>query len=182
MQSDIWITADHHFGGKNVCTWKDEQGNQVRPWNTPKEHDEALIELWNETVKPKDRVYVLGDFAMTKKAFIECGSKLNGIKRLIAGNHDIWIKAKDIPKVFDEVYGALTAKTKNLGYPFVMTHVPIHPSSINRKQFKYNVHGHLHNYQLDDPRYLCVSIEQTNFKPIHLDEVIKRLKIQNGKI
>lgn len=179
MAYDKWLIADLHFGAKNACNWKDEKGEYIRPWRTQLEHDKGLVERWNSVVKPQDRVYVLGDFAMSKQALLEYGPQLNGKKKLISGNHDIYISLKSYRTVFVEIYGALTAKTVGLPYQFVMTHVPIHSSCLNRKEFKYNVHGHLHSEKIEDPRYLCVSAEQIDYTPIHVDEVWSRLQKQN---
>ena len=46
----------------------------------------------------------------------------------------------------------------------LMTHISVHPSQLDRRTV--NVHGHLHARPLDDARYLCVSVEQTGFRPV----------------
>lgn len=173
--SNKYLIADLHFGGKNTCKWKDAEGNYVRPWRTQEEHDQALIQLWNETVKPQDKVYVLGDFAMSKRALIDCGTALNGHKRLISGNHDINVSTADLGTVFDKVYGVITARTIGVELPFVLSHVPVHPDCLNRKSFSNCIHGHTHDYQLPDPRYLCVSVEQIDYKPILVEDAWQRL-------
>ena len=58
---------------------------------------------------------------------------------------------------------------------FLATHIPVHESQLMR--FGYNVHGHMHEKSLDDPRYLCVSVEHTDYKPIPLYEVRRRLGV-----
>jgi calcineurin-like phosphoesterase family protein len=66
-----------------------------------------------------------------------------------------------------------------------MSHIPIHPQSMNR--WKLNVHGHTHDKLIQskvgeifygnysDPRYRCVSMEQINYTPIDLMEIINGL-------
>ena len=55
--SNVFFTSDTHFGHQNILRFCD------RPWATIAEHDQALIENWNDTV-PEDAVVVhLGDFS-----------------------------------------------------------------------------------------------------------------------
>lgn len=79
----IWFSADHHLGHENILRFEN------RPFSSIEEHDETLIKLWNESVKPKDSIYYLGDFSLhtptkTKKIL----DKLNGRIFFINGNHD----------------------------------------------------------------------------------------------
>ena len=78
----VWFTSDLHFGHKNVINYCN------RPWLTVDEMHAGIIKIWNKTVHPKDIVYVLGDFSLNPKWSREIIPKLNGHKRLIAGNHD----------------------------------------------------------------------------------------------
>ena len=57
--------------------------------NDPNEMDEEMIKRWNETVRPNDKVYHLGDVVINRKALTTL-SRLNGDKVLIRGNHDIF--------------------------------------------------------------------------------------------
>ncbi|UIJ73347.1 metallophosphoesterase [Aurantimonas sp. HBX-1] len=79
----IYYTADTHFGHTSIL------GMCKRPFRTIHAMDRALIERWNECVKPDDTVYHLGDFAFGP---VSEGRKyfdlLNGKKHLIVGNHD----------------------------------------------------------------------------------------------
>lgn len=53
-------------------------------------HDEMIITRWNKTVKPTDRVYIAGDFAMNWDHDVEEKlARLNGEKILVWGNHDV---------------------------------------------------------------------------------------------
>lgn len=46
-----------------------------------------MVEQWNKLVKPKDRIYVLGDVAI-KRSGLKILEQLNGRKVLVKGNHD----------------------------------------------------------------------------------------------
>lgn len=173
-----FVTADLHFGHKGVCLFNKADGTPLRPWNTPDEMDDGLIDLWNSTVNPSDLVYVLGDFCLSKKALHKAG-RLNGRKVLIAGNHDIF-KLKDYTPYFTDIKACHVVKGA------ILTHIPIHPASLAR--YGCNIHGHLHSNvvmtkegrwfkkSISDPRYICVSVEQTNFKPVSMDKLLDRAR------
>lgn len=131
----------------------------------------ALIENWNKVVKPKDKVYHLGDFSMSP-LFLNIASKLNGSITLIKGNHDPHRMNKYMT-LFDDIQGIVEKDN------VIMTHIPIHPVSLER--WEYNIHGHLHDKRIDDPRYLCVSVEQTDFAPLPWEIAMERLKEQNNE-
>jgi hypothetical protein len=78
-----FFTADTHFGDVLILRRRGRLALAA-------EHDGALITRWNETVGPEDEVWYLGDFA-AGASWARCAeifAGLNGIKRLIRGNHD----------------------------------------------------------------------------------------------
>ena len=177
---DTWLISDTHFSHRNIIGFTRQDGSPLRPFKTVEEMDETLIENWNSVVKPDDVVYHLGDVVINRQA-LQILSRLNGRKKLIRGNHDIF-KTREYLPYFEEIYGSY--KLAN----YILTHIPIHPESIARWA-NGNIHGHLHanNVYLQksildyvdgeepelDYRYRCVSIEQINYTPIHLDEIIQ---------
>ena len=120
----------------------------------------------------QDKVYVLGDVALSKRHLPHLG-RLHGKLTLVGGNHDS-IGLKAYLPYFRDIVGAKEMKDERL----VLTHIPIHTACVDR--FGTNVHGHLHAETIDDPRYLCVSVEQTNYTPISLDEVLDIIKDRHG--
>lgn len=179
-----WHIADLHFGQENIVKFTHNE-KKLRPFDTLAEHDEALVSNWNNVVKPQDKVYVLGDVVFKNKNASILG-RLNGKKILIKGNHDL-LKPGEYLKYFSDIR-AYKIHTK-LG--LICSHMPIHPECLSR--WKANIHGHLHanvvkrtHYFVDDSslewvehpdeRYLCVSVEQINFTPIHLDVIAEQLK------
>jgi calcineurin-like phosphoesterase family protein len=167
MSIQTFIIADTHFGHQGVCSFLAPNGEKLRPWDSAEEMDEALVTLWNETVRPMDNVIHLGDVAMSKRHVATIG-RCHGRKVLVKGNHDKFSLDTFVP-LFDNIHGALERGD------FILTHVPVHESEKHR--FKGNIHGHLHAVTLDDPWFQCVSAEQIGFKPILLDEVMSRCEI-----
>jgi calcineurin-like phosphoesterase family protein len=189
MSGATWVMADPHFGHQGVCDFTKADGvTPLRPWNNAAEMDEALIENWNSVVKPEDRVYLLGDVAMSKRALMATVPRLRGRIVLVKGNHDNE-KLRFYADLFDDVRAYVAGK----GY--VMSHIPIHPVSMSR--WKINVHGHLHDkvvtksainpmygrgqwddeIELPDPRYICVSAEQINFTPKLLSHILSENQV-----
>lgn len=164
----VFVIADMHLGHKGVCKFTDENGVKIRPWDDADEMTEDLIELFNETVSPKDKTYFLGDMCINKR-YLECVSRLNGDKVLIKGNHDIF-DIKLYLKYFRDV------RAYHVQYDVIMSHIPVHPCQKSR--YKMNIHGHMHENRIldDDSWYHCVYVERTNFKPVLLNDILEKLK------
>lgn len=168
---NVFITSDTHFGHQGIVEFVNhDTGLKVRPWDTVEEMNEALIQNWNEVVHPEDKVYHLGDVCWKKHLMDSIFPRLNGEKILIKGNHDKF-KANEYLKYFKDLRGSSI-----VGNKLLLTHIPVHPAELGTR-FRANVHGHLHervvltDQGLPDRRYLCVSLEQTHFHPISLEEV-----------
>lgn len=170
--ANLWFTSDTHFGHANILKFVTADGKPVRPGFDSVDHmNEVMVARWNELVKPGDKVYHLGDvgFGNTDKLDVLL-SRLNGRKRLILGNHDDWYK-HNLHKHFERLYTMRFFKKEG---DFVVTHMPLHETSISKVTF--NVHGHIHEKPDIGPRYLNISVERTDFRPVHLDEILVMLE------
>lgn len=163
--AETFLISDTHFGHTNIIKYCD------RPFANVDAMDEALIKNWNSVVGPQDKVYHLGDVTLsTKKMWIM--DHLNGKKILIKGNHDIFPL-----KVYMPYFKDIRA-THELGR-YILSHVPVHDSQ--KYRFDGNIHGHTHEKNLPDPWYYNISVEQTNYTPITLEQAIKRYSRFNIK-
>ena len=186
-----FFISDTHFGHAGVCKFLRNDGvTKLRPWDDPEEMDEEMVKRWNERVRPNDKVYHLGDVVINRKHLTTL-ARLNGDKVLIRGNHDIF-KLEDYTKYFRDIRGY------HVMSGMIFSHIPIHEESLGR--FGVNVHGHLHANRVIrraestmefmergvrswiDPRYHCVCVEQTDFAPILLEDMIERIKAEGGTI
>jgi calcineurin-like phosphoesterase family protein len=165
-----FLVSDTHFGHRGVCKFLKADGTKLRPWDNPNDMDEAMVALWNDTVKPNDKVYHLGDVVINRRA-LPTLARLNGDKVLIKGNHDIFKLNEYLPYFRD-------IRAYHVMDNLIMSHIPVHRGQSPR--FRGNVHGHLHSNKLDDPWYLCVCVEQTNFKPISFDHVREQILKANS--
>jgi len=100
-------------------------------------------------------------------------ARCNGTKVLIKGNHDLFPLDDYLPH-FKDVRGSHVLSG------MILTHIPVHPDSLDRWQA--NIHGHLHSERVlrpdgqPDLRYHCVSVEQTGFAPVALEEVLSQIR------
>lgn len=178
----VFLVSDTHFGHAGVCRFLRDDGTKLRPWDSPEEMDEEMVNRWNETVRPNDKVYHLGDVVINRKA-LSIMHRLNGDKVLIKGNHDIF-KLKDYTPYFRDIRGS------HVMNGILLTHIPVHPQQLHR--FGCNIHGHLHSNRVmttdqhgvtkTDPRYFSVCVEHTDFKPILFEKVLALIKEQGGTV
>jgi calcineurin-like phosphoesterase family protein len=184
----VFLVSDTHFGHTGVCKFTRNDGvTKLRPWDNADEMDEEMVKRWNETVRPNDKVYHLGDVVINRKA-LGIMRRLNGDKVLIRGNHDIF-RDDEYREHFREL------RAYHVMNGMILSHIPIHEDSLGR--FGTNIHGHLHANRVMlktrwgktenfdervDPRYHCVCVELTDFTPILFEDVIKRIEAEGGSV
>ena len=170
-----FVWADLHLGHERACYFLTDDGKRTRPFDSVEAMDDALVDANNATVQPGDRVYILGDVAIRRRALAVL-ARMNGRKILVKGNHDIH-KLKDYLPYFEDIRSVVVLPKARV----VLSHIPVHERALDR--WVGNIHGHLHDKRVlagakPDPRYLCVSVEQTGFAPVLLDEALERLAAQ----
>lgn len=173
MNSNSFITSDTHFSHdriRDLCN---------RPFDTITQMDEALINGINNTVDRNDTLYHLGDIVWWEKEayilrlewFISSVNCKN--IKVCFGNHD---DPEILEKYFDSVEFYREEKYNNR--VIVMCHYPF--ASWNKKaRGAINLHGHCHllNQDWNDGlnRY-DVGVDSNNFKPIHIDDILEKMK------
>lgn len=151
-------------------------GSPLRVFKDATHMNEYMVMQHNRVVQPNDKVYFLGDLAMSKK-FLPILHRMKGEKILIRGNHDMETADKYMI-YFKDVRGSHQLDG------MLLTHIPVHTESLSR--WKVNVHGHLHSNRVMtacggkfDERYQSVCMEQLDdYTPISLEE----LKARIGKL
>lgn len=183
--AEVFVISDTHFGHGNILKFKrhdpdydgeasEDTREWLRPFKTLTEMHVEMIDRWNSVVTDKDKVYHLGDVAMSKQG-LRVLHLMNGKKRLVKGNHDLY-KGALYAEYFDEIYGVRQING------IWLTHVPMHTQSVYSERVKINVHGHLHANRvmtpLDefdecvvDPKYFNACVECINYTPISIDEI-----------
>lgn len=152
-----WFISDCHFGHQNIIKFHNRIFKIIGDKKIPvkdahiSEHDNALIELWNETIARQDVVYILGDFSFhnkqdTKKIL----DRLHGQKHLIIGNHDSSASKlenmfKSMTHIKDVVFRKDTYDFLDEDFHVIMCHYPM-LSWQSRNYGSVNVHGHCHGF------------------------------------
>jgi len=172
----IWFISDTHFFHANILNFKDSQDELIRGkvFSSIEEMDEVMAENWNKAVKPGDTVYHLGDvFFGAKDRFTKYWKRLNGNKRLIIGNHD---DAKFFAK--NELVAKLMSQKLLKEHNLYLTHIPVDKDSLLRREGgRYtNVHGHIHHNPSPTEFHFNACVEQTNYAPISIDDLLERIK------
>lgn len=157
----VLFWSDLHLGHRNILKFRFGKENATE--DDIHKHALELLSNYKKIVTKRDIVYFLGDIVFDKK-YIPYLKELPGRKILILGNHDSeFFKTSELLEVFEEVLGCKRYKM------FWLSHFPMHESELRGKL---NIHGHTHNIVIPDKRYINVCVEQTNYFPISLDEIM----------
>jgi calcineurin-like phosphoesterase family protein len=182
MSKNIFFISDTHFLTNEMYQFVNYDGTKMRPYNNSLEADEIMIQRWNEMIKPKDKVYHLGDVISRHKNRDNIMQRLNGDKVLIKGNHDS-LPINWYTKYFRDIRG-----TVHIDGNYLLSHFPIHPLSKGR--FVRGLHGHTHNQLvldvngLPDLWYKNCCVEKNNYSPIPFEVIQDETKklIEDGII
>lgn len=157
----VYFISDTHFGHANVHL-------KFRPeFDSVEHHDQFIVDNALRTCGKRDTLYILGDVVI-KKSSLWCLQKLcDNIEhvRIILGNHDLERGWKGGCVIQDYLDAGVSSIEGCIRYKDAwLTHIPMHPSEFNRNP--YNIHGHIHDKTIDDPRYINVSCEQVGYTPV----------------
>jgi len=175
--SSTFFCSDHHLGHEgSFKTLKAPDGSPLRPFSGLEEMHEAMIDRHNATVGKNDRVYMMGDVAISRK-YLPLISRFNGKKVLVRGNHDIF-RLSDYTPYFEDIRACKVYPAHGI----IVTHIPIHPSGLENR-ITINIHGHTHANNVtivgfDDPRYINLCVEKTNYTPVSLEDVLLMVEIR----
>lgn len=173
-EANTYFIADTHFGNENTMK------KCGRPYDNVQQMDWEMISSWNITVKDKDDVYILGDFASddySKEQIFSILGQLKGKKHLIIGNHDKrWVyqcTKEELLKYFCDLPQEQAVIT--LGSNIIeLCHYP---------KFKFcgiMVHGHIHNFKNQrsgwstikgNSSILNAGVDINGFRPVELWEL-----------
>lgn len=152
------FAGDLHLGHHSVVKFRTQ-------FKTVEEHDETIVGNIMPLLNKRTLLYLAGDVCMTPEAlaYIDMFRSTGARVVLVGGNHCTdKVTMRMLSAAYDDV---LFYKNK---YGMTISHMPIHPQQLRGKL---NLHAHTHDTTIMDPRYLCVSLEQINYKPISLEQV-----------
>jgi calcineurin-like phosphoesterase family protein len=165
-----YVISDHHFGHANIIEYTN------RPFSSPGQMDDELLDRHYETVDPEDTLIHLGDVAMDMqdgKQTIEFFRRLDG-DILLRGNHDVGVDADETPFPILEA-----CVLDHEEYRFYCTH---RPEDVPEWWDGWVLHGHIHNNDTDtytfvayDAQRVNVGCELLNYRPMRLGTITSLL-------
>lgn len=178
---DLFFTSDTHYGHANIIRYCN------RPFGSPEEMHETMIERWNSKVKPGDVVYHIGDFAM-RMGVPEVETivrRLQGEVHLVLGNHDL--KNKSVLRACGFAEKVPYKELKVGEQKIVMCHYPF--LTWNKSHHgSWDLHGHCHGTlkprscpfcqktEESTARRMDVGVDCWNFYPISFEEVRQQME------
>ncbi|MCJ8518488.1 calcineurin-like phosphoesterase family protein [Pseudorhizobium tarimense] len=161
----IYFTSDTHFGDSRVLRI------DRRPFSNIFEHDEAMIETWNEIVAPEDEVWHLGDVMKAREAEEADAllDRLNGRKHLIIGNNDPASVTAAAGWASVQHYAEIRLADQLL----VLCHYAFRTwNQMSKKSI--NLHGHSHGRLKPMPRQFDVGVDARSLRPVTFEELVGR--------
>lgn len=160
-----WFTADFHLDHERICEYTN------RPFKNTAVMNKELIRRYNEYVGNDDLCYIVGDFSlrteMHKDILANYLVKMNGIKILIFGNHDI---LKPFSYVDIGFQSAHTSLELDLEYESSMIHVILHHdpcvSCLNREPDTLWICGHVHDLFKKCRNVINVGVDVWDYAPV----------------
>lgn len=178
----VHFTSDTHFHHKKMVVH--------RGFASVDDMHEAMLLAWNARVKPSQKVYHLGDVSFAGKTRTnEVMSQLNGILRVVPGNHDdvgalAKLYTKDGPvEVMERIQNIKLVESRffrNSVHRFVLSHFPLQVWEGGHYGWMH-VHGHSHGFCAPIGKRMDVGVDSSlgfrnGYAPISAFDVIQALK------
>ena len=168
---DVGFIGDIHLGHKAIA--------KMRGFDDIDEYNKEVIKRINSVVNKKTLLILVGDITMETRKYYPLLKEINCRLVVVGGNHDTKELIGELLNYVESVVGAFEYKG------FIITHIPIHPSCLER--YRANIHAHLHEKEIFkyiyeplnikvkrmlDENYICVSWDQLNGIPMSLEQAI----------
>lgn len=163
----LWFTADHHFGHADIID------SRHRPFSSPAEMDETMIERWNATVGDCDEVWHLGNFAYrcAPNRMAELFAQLSGNAiHLVRSKHDQQATL-NLPWSSVRQYAEIRFGGRLL---IAFDHSQNNSSNFDRRSVI--LHGCCVEDHAHDTTCCNVGVDAWDFRPVSLEEIIDRLE------
>jgi calcineurin-like phosphoesterase family protein len=162
--------SDTHFSHENILKITN------RPFSSIAEMNEVILDNIHKCVTKQDQFIFVGDWSWDFNFGVKAWNSINaGLKCFVRGNHDDLLDRDDIINMESILDVNRKIEPKAI---FTVCHYPM--VSWNKSHYgTFQVHGHHHN-QIIAERFpgkrVNVAVENTNYMPIELEEVLAIVK------
>lgn len=146
----VYFIGCLHLGHKNMA--------KHRGFSNVCAHDFSVIEGINSIMTKRDKLFILGDISMENRKSYHMLRLVPGVKHVVLGNHDRHQDTAELLKYVNYISGAVRYKDAWL------THIPVHPSALSHG-VETNIHAHVHENDVGDPRYVNVDAHKLGYLP-----------------
>lgn len=160
--SAVYFIGDTHWGHRNILKYRPE-------FSSVEEHDEVIFDNIMSVANRRNHLWLMGDcfFNHESVRHLDRIAAAFAAVKFVVGNHDT--DNDERQEVLKRVIHICTKVHSLVKYrEFWLSHAPIHTCELRGR---FNVHGHMHSQSVGDDRYLCVSCEQVDYKPVTLEQV-----------
>jgi calcineurin-like phosphoesterase family protein len=200
--TDVWFWSDMHLGHK--CEHRETPLWKKRGFNSVEEHDETLIERWNDNIGEESEIFHLGDIMFGSNGEERLEEVLNKLTfktlYLFSGNHSAGYKQLLSKSSEENGVRYLGFGNKKIyfvpnyleiivcGQPIVLSHYPL-VSWNGQAKGSWMIHGHCHgnlwNSDIGKTLYIhCkirdVGVEEVS-EPISFSQLRMRFKEKENK-
>ena len=182
---NLFFTSDYHIYHENILKL-----GKGRPFSSTEEMHAAIADRHNAVVRPGDKVYNLGDFALkcTWEQAYAFRQRLVGDQHFLFGNHDhvAWDMIQNKPDCFTwakgdpDSGGMYTLKLKGYGLDIpkiTLCHYAMRtfPSSFHPS---WNLYGHSHGMLPEMAQWLAfdVGVDCWDYTPVSIEQVAQKMK------
>lgn len=172
-QPNYYFTSDNHFFHRNIIEYCNRPFDDVETMNA------TMVERWNDTVRPHDIIYHIGDviFNKDREAVIKFLRKLHGQKHVVWGNHDRSLRKEIIQAGWHDC-GELHSlnippdANNGEGQHIILCHYAMRVWDKSHYG-SWQLYGHSHGSLPDDPntRSCDVGVDNWNFTPVSMEQL-----------
>lgn len=177
-----YFTSDTHFGHANIIRYS------RRPFQDVDGMNDSLVEAWNDTVRPTDEVWHLGDVVMGNAAeSLELIAYLHGRKLLVPGNHDRCWEGHKKPGAWAQTYELagfeiMPSQTslRLADREVQLCHFPYEGDSHDQDRYdshrpadrgQWLLHGHVHDKWRQHGRQVNVGMDVWDYRPVAVESL-----------
>jgi calcineurin-like phosphoesterase family protein len=182
---NVFFTSDYHLYHERILML-----GKGRPFSCVEEMHAAIVDRHNAVVRPGDKVYNLGDFALrcTPDMAYAQRQRLMGEQYFFFGNHDkiAWEMIREHPDCFIKYWGDPDSPGSHVlrlkGYGDIAQKITIghfkqHTFTGSHKG-NWNLYGHSHGQLPEEARWLSfdVGVDCWDFTPVSIEQVAQKMK------